>query len=84
MAALTSDTVQAALKMAGEVHAEFAKGSHPSARLLADRAFISTFFGYLGPDMDFATDQERRLFTHLPKQLGLPDPLVPYGHKKVH
>lgn len=84
MAAFTSASVQAALKVAGEVHAEFAKGSHPSARLLADRAFISTFFGYLGPDMDSATNQERQLFVHLSKQLGLPDPLVPYDRKKVH
>jgi len=83
MAAFTSDSVQAALKVAGEVHAEFAKGRHPSARILADRAFISTFFGYLSPDMDQATPTEHRLFFTLSKQLGLPDPLVPYA-KKAH
>lgn len=83
MAAFTSDSVQAALKVAGEVHAEFSKGRHPSARILADRAFISTFFGYLGPDMDLASASERQIFLGLTKQLGLPDPLVPFV-KKAH
>ncbi|QBC42104.1 hypothetical protein [Iodobacter fluviatilis] len=71
-----------ALEMAAEVYIEFNTGLHPSSRLLADRAFVSTLIGSITPDFIEKTKEDQARFKAVAKVVGLPDPLVPYRVKQ--
>lgn len=72
-----------ALSVAAEVHTEFSNGQHPSSRILADRAFVSAFVGFVAPDFLVMDSQVQQRFQKVVAKLGLPDPLVPFPGK-VH
>ncbi|WP_157314212.1 hypothetical protein [Chitinibacter sp. GC72] len=70
------------LEMASEVYIEFVTAPHPSSRLLADRAFVSTLIGSITPDFIELKTEEQARFKAIAKVVGLPDPLVPYRVKQ--
>ncbi|GHD66097.1 hypothetical protein [Jeongeupia chitinilytica] len=81
MSAIAVPRLMEALDVAASAYVEFSSAQHASSRLLADRAFVSTFVGFLAPDVLDMDEQEQRDFKIVAKVLGLPDPLVPFGKR---